>query len=112
MDVLEVARRARSVALRVAKVSGETKNKAILAIAELVDRQKAQIKEANSDDIRDASKTCLTVPLTKRLRLDDAKIGDLTAGLRLLAQLKDPLGEPCFPLRLITGLNHTKYVVR
>lgn len=104
LDVLEVARRARSAALRMANVSGATKNKAILAIAEEIDRQRPQIQEVNSKDIYESSKASLAAPLVKRLKLDDSKIVDLTKGLRQLAQLDDPVGKTLLSTELDRGL--------
>ena len=102
--MLERARAARSAALKMANVSSEMKNKAILAISEAMDRQKVQIEEVNSRDVSDASKNGLPVPLIKRLRLDDSKIGDLRKGLELLAELEDPVGKTLYSSEMDHGL--------
>ena len=104
MNVNEVARRARLAALKVAVVSSVTKNRAILEIAEQIQRQKSQVKEVNDDDVRHASEANLSEPLTKRLILDDSKIADLTKGLKLLAELEDPVGKTLDSLEMDRGL--------
>ena len=104
MDVLDAARVARSAAREMAGVSGETKDRLILAIAEEIDKQKERIKEVNSRDTDQASKIDLPTPMIKRLRLDDPKIADLTKGLRLLAQLEDPVGKTLLCTQLDDGL--------
>jgi glutamate-5-semialdehyde dehydrogenase len=104
LNVLECARAAKTAALRMANVSSGVRNKAILAISEEMARQKAQIEEVNSRDVSDASKNNLSLPLIKRLRLDDSKIGDLRKGLELLAQLEDPVGKTLYSAELDHGL--------
>jgi len=104
MNMLEIARRARAAALRMSSVSGEIKNRAILAIAEEIDGQKAQLEEANSRDVDEASKAGLATPLVKRLKLDGQKINDLTKGLRSLAQLEDPVGKTMLSIEMDHGL--------
>ena len=104
LNVLERARAAKTAALRMANVSSGMKNKAILAISEEIDRQKVQIEEVNSRDVSDASKNNLPLPLIKRLRLDDSKIGDLRKGLESLAQLEDPVGKTLYSSELDHGL--------
>jgi len=104
MNMLEIARRARAAALRMSSVSGEVKNRAILAIAEEIDGQKAQLEEANSRDVDEASKAGLATPLVKRLKLDGQKINDLTKGLRSLAQLEDPVGKTMLSIEMDHGL--------
>ena len=54
LDVLDVARRARSAAREMASVGREARNKAILAIAEQMQSQKQRIKEVNSEDVGEA----------------------------------------------------------
>lgn len=93
LDILDVARRARAAALRMSNVSTETKNKAILAIAEEIERQKLQLEQINAKDVDAAVKTGLAAPLVKRLKLDASKIDDLSKGLRSLAELEDPVGK-------------------
>jgi glutamate-5-semialdehyde dehydrogenase len=104
LDVLDAARRARSAARKMANVGGETKNKAILAIAEEMDNQRERIEEVNSKDIDEVSGKNLPTPLMKRLRLDDSKVDELTKGLRLLAELEDPVGKTLLSSQLDDGL--------
>ena len=104
MNVLEVAKRARLAALRMATVSGEAKNEAVLTIAEQIEERRDQLKQVNDDDVRDVSLANPGNPSIKRLILDDSKISELTKGLRLLAELDDPVGKTQYSLEMDHGL--------
>ncbi len=104
LDVLDAAKRARLAARNIAGVNCETRNKALLAIADEIDKQKERIKEANSRDADQASKINLAMPLMKRLKFDDSKVAILTKGLRDLAGLEDPIGKTLFSKQLDKGL--------
>ena len=96
LDVVEVAERARTAALRMSIVEAETKNMAIQAIAEEIDNEKDQLILVNAKDVENAVKAGLASPLVKRLKLDAVKINEMTMGLRLLVKLSDPVGEVLF----------------
>ena len=104
MDVLDAAKRARVAARNMVSVSGETRNKAFLVIADEINKQKERIKKVNSEDAEKASKTNLATPLMKRLKLDDSKIADLIKGLKELAELEDPVGKTLLSKQLDEGL--------
>jgi glutamate-5-semialdehyde dehydrogenase len=87
-----------------ATAGSETKNRAIVAIAEQLDAQKDRIAEANSKDVAKAAKSNLAVPLIKRLKLDEAKVAELLKGLKLLAELEDPVGKTLLASQLDDGL--------
>jgi glutamate-5-semialdehyde dehydrogenase len=104
LDVLEAAKRARYAARNMIVVNGDTRNKVLRAIADEIQKQKERIKEVNAEDIAQAAKANLALPLMKRLRLDDSKIDDLTKGLGNLAELEDPIGKTLFSKQLDEGL--------
>jgi len=104
LDILDVARRARIAALRMSNVSTETKNKAILAIAEEIERQKLQLEKINAKDVAAAVKAGLAAPLVKRLKLDASKIDDISKGLRSLAELDDPIRKTLLAIEMDRGL--------
>ena len=104
MEILEVAQRARSAALKMGNLSSKTKDKAILAIAEEIERKRNQLKAVNSEDVEEARKEGLATPLVKRLKLDDPKIDDMIRGLRSLAKLEDPVGKTLLAIEMNQGL--------
>jgi len=93
LDVVEVAERARTAALRMSIVEAETKNMAIQAIAEEIDNKKDQLILVNAKDVENAVKAGLASPLVKRLKLDAVKVNEMTMGLRSLVKLSDPVGR-------------------
>ena len=85
-------------------LSSETKDKAILAIAEEIEKQRNQLQAVNSEDVEEAKKEGLANPLVKRLKLDDPKIDDMIRGLRSLAKLEDPVGKTLLAIEMDRGL--------
>jgi glutamate-5-semialdehyde dehydrogenase len=104
LDVVEVAERARAAALKTGNVDSETKNRAILAVAEEIDNQKLQLEQVSAMDVAEALKAGLASPLVKRLKLDGAKISEMTKGLRSLVQLEDPVGKILLATEMDRGL--------
>ena len=70
-----------------------TKNKAIEKIADSLDKNREEIKQANNKDIKNASKEEISDVLIKRLKFDDSKIDELISGLKGLIKLDDPVGK-------------------
>ncbi len=104
MDIVEVAKRARVAALKMGNVSGETKNKVLLAVAERIDSKKAHLQQVNAMDVENAVKAGLPPPLVKRLKLDITKINEMTKGLRSLVLLDDPVGKVLLAREMDRGL--------
>ena len=87
MKILEIAKRARSAALKTSNVSTDSKNQAILEIAKEIDRVRLRLQEINESDVNAATKNRLQYSLLKRLKLSDSKIDDIIKGLESLADL-------------------------
>jgi glutamate-5-semialdehyde dehydrogenase len=87
-----------------ANVDGETKNRALLAIAEAIETQRKQIENTNAKDVRNAQKAGTPSPLIKRLKLDSVKIEEMAKGLRSLVQLDDPVGKVLLATEMDQGL--------
>ena len=82
----------------------EVRNKALAAIAEALVTNKNKIFEANAADIEAATKEGLEGPVIKRLRFDEAKLKDVTDGIRGLIKLEDPLFKTLLERELDEGL--------
>src|SRR3972149_2946386 len=92
----EVCARAREAALALAPLSGDVRNAALLAMAQAVEGDAAAILAANGEDVEAArgqvARGELTLPLLKRLELDEAKVRPMAEGGRTVAAQPDPAG--------------------
>ncbi len=71
----------------------ETKNKALLKVAERLLTDSGKILAANEEDLKKGKANGMHPGLIDRLRLTDARIGAMAEGLRQIAELPDPIGE-------------------
>ncbi len=92
-EVLEKARRAKAVTTELAGFTSERKNRILLAAAEALVAQSADILEANRRDIEEGRERGLAESLIDRLKLDEDRIEGIAGGLRQVAGLSDPVGE-------------------
>jgi glutamate-5-semialdehyde dehydrogenase len=104
LDVLDVAKSARDAALKMANVNSETKNRAIIAVAEAIEHERQQLERVNGLDVNEAVKDGFSSPLVKRLKIDSSKIVEMTKGLRSLVQLEDPVGKVLLATEMDQGL--------
>ena len=103
-NVQTMAEYARKAARRLAAVSAESRNAALLAIADGIAANKAEIMEANVLDVAQAIEEKLSAPLLSRLKVTDQKCDRMIEGLRALAKLPDPLGRVQYAKELTPGL--------
>jgi glutamate-5-semialdehyde dehydrogenase len=89
----ELGARAKAASRVLATASTELKDAALLAAADLLLDRHAEILSANADDIAAAEEAGQTPPVVDRLRLSDARLQAMAAGLRQVASLPDPVGE-------------------
>jgi glutamate-5-semialdehyde dehydrogenase len=92
-DIAKLARDAKAAGRLVAKAGAERRTAALHAIADAVDARRAEILAANAEDVAAAEKNGLSAPMVDRLRLDDARLGKITAAIREVAALPDPVGQ-------------------
>ena len=89
MDFIQIAKNAKEVSLKIADLSTEIKNKALIQIADEIEAHKNEIFEANKKDLADAEKLVQNGELSKstfnRLKLDDNKMRDMIQGIRDVA---------------------------
>ena len=93
----EIAFNAKFASKKMAILSSELKNKALLNIAENIEKNKAQIFDANKEDLNNAKilieKGELTQSAFNRLKLDENKMRDMIQGIKDIAALEDPIGK-------------------
>jgi len=104
MDVKDVAKQAKEAALKLANASAESKDKALLLIAEEIDRSRAAVMEQNAKDVEFAEKEEVTRSIIKRLTLDDSKIDEVIKSIRSVSELENPVGKTVFCTELDDGL--------
>ena len=103
-DILKAAKAAQA-ALRV--LTTEIKNKALLAMADALEKNVNDILLANAADILNA-KNSLSEVMIDRLRLDKKRIAGMAQGIREVVALPDPVGVVLEESTLYNGLALTK----
>jgi len=98
------ARRAKDAAVLLAPATRAAKDAALHAMADALDRESAGIVAANAEDVGRARSQGTSDALVDRLRLDDARVAAMAAGLREVAGLPDPVGEVLRGSRRPNGL--------
>ena len=84
---------ARKAALILALASDAQKNRALLESAKALRAAQTAILEANAQDLKNAKKKGLSVPLQERLTLTPERIEAMANGLEDITQLEDPVGK-------------------
>jgi glutamate-5-semialdehyde dehydrogenase len=84
---------ARRAARELARASTETKNRALLAIADGLAARTSDIVAANEIDVASAVDGGLTAALIDRLRLNKERLEAIAGDCRNVALLPDPVGE-------------------
>lgn len=92
-EILEMAKRSRQAAHRMAKANSGLKREALERMALEIEREGEAIRLANERDLEKAAEKGLSGAKMDRLRLTAKVLGEMTAGLREVAMLPDPIGE-------------------
>ncbi len=104
MDIRDAADSAKQASIQMAALKNDFKNQALGTIARALEIQSAAIIAANKKDMARAEADCLSSPLLKRLRFDEAKISEAVDGLKSLMALPDPVGVTLRATQLDEGL--------
>ena len=94
VDVLmmDIGRKARAAARPLAIASTAQKNQALQAMAEAIVAAQAVILTANRLDLDNAAKAGLIASQIDRLTLNEERIAAMAEGIRMVAELDDPVG--------------------
>ena len=84
---------ARAAASELAHADPEHKNRALLAIAGVLDQRRDFIQQENERDLEQARRDGIASAMFERLELGHARIDAMIEGLRQVAALADPVGE-------------------
>ena len=90
---LDLARAARAASRKIAVLSTEEKNRALLVMAGLLEESRDEIDLANRKDLAAGVKTGLSPALLDRLRITPDRLQAMAEGLRGVAVLEDPVGK-------------------
>ncbi len=102
-NFIEIAKNAKIASKKLAVLSTDVKNKALLAIAEALDAKKDLIFEANKVDLKEAEGN-ISQAVFNRLKLDENKMRDMIQGIIDVYELDDPIGKTLLQRSLDTGL--------
>ena len=102
--ITEQAKLAKTAALKMAGLSTETKNAALLAMAEALEKRQDEILKANAEDVAAALEKGTRKNMIDRLTLNTKRIADMAEGLRQTVALPDPIGAEDFEATRPNGL--------
>lgn len=108
----KTAYNAKAASKKLAVLSGEIKNKALILIADSIEKNKDKIFEANKQDLESAMPLVESGELSQstfnRLKLDENKMRDMIQGIKDIASLENPIGKILLKRELDEGLVLTK----
>jgi len=91
--MIHLGEKAKTASRVLALCSTETKNAALNAIAQALLEHRAQILEANAQDLENGEKNGLSPALLDRLRLTEERISGMAKGVTDVITLPDPVGR-------------------
>ncbi|MFL6213422.1 MAG: glutamate-5-semialdehyde dehydrogenase [Blastocatellia bacterium] len=102
--VIEAAQKAKAASARLSRMTAAEKNHVLARIAGAIESHAAEIFAANRRDL-DAARPLvesgeMAKALYRRLKLDDAKLRDMVAGIRQVIALEDPVGRITYAMEL------------
>lgn len=103
MTTLDILKQAKAAKGELTKLSSEDKNKALLAMADALEENSAEILEENAKDV-EAARGKITDVMIDRLSLDESRIKGMADGIRDVVKLPDPVGRVLDHVELPNGL--------
>ena len=103
-DLTTIGQQARAAARKLAKLSTDVKNAALLNIADALTARQEEVLEANKVDYEAGKKSGLSDALLDRLLLDPERLAEMATDVRNVAALPDPVGEQFDVRTLPNGL--------
>jgi glutamate-5-semialdehyde dehydrogenase len=103
-EALLLGKNAREAARRLARVSTAEKDRALLNMADGIERQSEFLLQENQKDLDLARKSGVSSALLDRIALNPVRVKAMAKGLRDIAALPDPVGEIVKEWRRPNGL--------
>ena len=97
-----IAKEMKADSFKMASLDEETRNSALMKIAEALEDHKNEIFTANRKDLEKGRD--LAIPIKSRLKFDEDKLKDVVAGIKDLTTLPDPLQETLMKKQLSEDL--------
>ena len=91
MELHEICRQAKAVAPKMGILDTDTKNQALLSVADYLVKEQNTILDANRIDIENGKKNHMPEGILDRLLLNEARIAQMADGIRQLAALDDTI---------------------
>ena len=107
----QIGKQAKAAARRLAACTTEEKNRALLAMAENIERHREEILSANEKDMTAAREKGMNDTMLDRLQLTGERVKGMAAGLRDVAALPDPVGRVLSDQVRPNGLHLVKVAV-
>ncbi len=91
-QILDIGIRARVAARALSSAGPETKAKALITLADLLDTRRDEIETANAKDLKGAEERGMDAPRMDRLRLTSKIMDEMAQACREVAAMDDPVG--------------------
>jgi glutamate-5-semialdehyde dehydrogenase len=104
-SVAEVCAGARRASRALAQLDTTTKNAALAAMADDLERRAPEILDANARDMEAGEQAELHSGLLDRLQLTEERLAGIASDVRSIAALPDPVGQTIEGFRLANGLD-------
>ncbi len=108
MNARELAANAKRVSYVLGALDSARKNRALLEMADALERRAGEILEENEADVAAGRKSGLSRAFIDRLLLDEGRLKSMSNSLRDVAALPDPVGEIVAGWRTAEGLDIEK----
>lgn len=102
--IAEQAALAKAASIKMAELTTEQKNTALLAMADALEKRQDEILKVNADEVEYFKKNSTRLHMLDRLILNPKRIADMAVGLRQTAKLPDPTGIEDFSAERPNGL--------
>jgi glutamate-5-semialdehyde dehydrogenase len=106
--MVQIGQAARAASRQIGIAGTEVKNRALLAIAEELERRAGDVLAQNARDLADGRSAGLSEAMLDRLLLNEKRLGALAADARRIATLPDPVGTEFESRVLPNGLRLSK----
>ena len=104
VDMQAIGRKAKEAARRLATLSTDIKNRALIAMADALAAHQGEILRANQHDMQAAQDAGLTGYILDRLLLTPERLAAIASDVRDVAALPDPVGQGFDQRTLANGL--------
>lgn len=105
ISLIEQAKAAHLAANKLAGISTQVKNEALLKMAAILESRQRQILAENKIDLSNGRSKELSTALLDRLMLDEERLHQIATGLRQIAGLDDPIGNGLMEMKRPNGLD-------